>query len=96
MPAAAVTLAAGIGLVLESEVWEFTMGWIAIAVVLVLATATLVFGYYLPRARKVIAMFDGQGPSAELVAAWQRVVAISMLNTLALIAVIWLMVFKPG
>ncbi|MFQ5967296.1 MAG: DUF2269 family protein [Acidimicrobiia bacterium] len=96
VPALAITLLAGIALVLESSVWDFSMTWILIALVVVVASLASFFVYYFPASRRVIAIFDDQGPGPPLFSLWGRIVLISRINVLLLIVVLGVMIFKPG
>ena len=96
VPAAAVTLLAGIWMVLENSAWEFEMAWILIALVVVLGSLAMFFLYYLPASKQVIAIFDDQGPGPPLFEVWGRVVTVSRINVLLLIGVLGVMIFKPG
>jgi len=92
-PGGVITLLAGIGLVLESSVWEFTMGWVIFAIVIVLASAALGMAFY---PRQLAALERVGSPDAEVSRKVLRILNVSSIETVALLAVVWAMVFKPG
>lgn len=96
IPALLITLAAGLGLVLDSNAWEFSMAWILLALVVAAGTFVAFVAYFLPASRRVIAIFDEQGPGPPVFSLWGRIALIARINVLLLIVVLWAMVFKPG
>ena len=92
-----ITLLAGVGLVLESDVWGFSMGWIIFAIVVVIASAILGMAFYAPQLRAVMEIVDENGPDdPDLAPRLRRIAVVFNIEVLFLIAVVFAMVFKPG
>ena len=94
-PAAIVLFLAGAAMTIQK--WSFGDTWIAVAVGLWILSA-LAGGLYLgPRAKRVAALFDAEGPSS--VAARELIGRLFLVTRLELVSfaiIIFLMVFKPG
>jgi uncharacterized membrane protein len=96
-PAGIITLLAGFGLVLESDVWTFTMGWIVFAIAVVVASAILGMAFYGKQLRAVHRIAADRGAEdPEIGRRLARVRTVANTETLFLLAVVWMMVFKPG
>jgi len=96
-PGGVITLLAGIGLVLESDAWRFTMGWVIFAIVIVLASAALGMAFYPRQLAALERAASEAGPSdPEIPRRLLRILNVSSIETVALLAVLWAMVFKPG
>jgi uncharacterized membrane protein len=95
MPAAIILFIAGALMTIQK--WSFGNTWIAVAVALWILSA-LGGGLYLgPRAKRVAALFDAEGPSS--VAARELIGRLFLVTRLELVSfaiIIALMVFKPG
>lgn len=90
-----LTLLAGIGLVIWSPAWGFSQFWVYGALVLV--AVTIVFGAVLSNkamieVRKAVDDDDGAG----LTTAVARMTRFGNIDLLVLLAILALMVFKPG
>ena len=95
MPAAVLLFLAGAAMTLQA--WSFGHAWIAISVGLWILSALTGALYLGPRAKRVAAFFDEEGPSSaagrDLL---DRMFLVSRLELAAFGLVIALMVFKPG
>jgi uncharacterized membrane protein len=95
MPAAVVLFIAGTAMTLQA--WSFGQAWIAISVALWVLSAVAGAVYLAPRAKRVAALFENEGP--ESVAARRllgRMFLVSRLELVSFAIIIALMVFKPG
>jgi len=95
MPAAVVLFLAGVVMTVQN--WSFGRTWIAVSVALWILSALSGALYLGPRAKRVAALFDAEGPSS--VAARQllgRMFVVSRLELVSFVVIIGLMVFKPG
>lgn len=87
----------GIWLVIDSDFIGFDEAWISFALTVVIISAVLGMAFYAPQARKALAIADERGPEdPEFGKRLQRIVVVSQIETLLLLAVVWAMVFKPG
>jgi uncharacterized membrane protein len=94
-PAAILLFAAGAGMTIQA--WSFGQAWIAISVGLWIASAAAGAVYLAPRARRVAALFDAEGPTSPAGRALLgRMFLVSRLELVAFAVIIGLMVFKPG
>lgn len=95
VPAAGLLLLTGV--VMTARAWAFDQAWILIAVVLWLLSAVAGGVYLAPRARRVVALFEAEGPTS--VAARRlisRLFVVSRVELLSFAVIIALMVYKPG
>lgn len=92
-----VLLAAGIGMVIESEVWEFSQLWIWLSLTL-FAVSGFVGGAYYGRANKrmVAALESGEPGRAEADRLARQTITVARVDVLLLLVIVGLMVFKPG
>lgn len=94
-PAAIVLFLAGAAMTIQA--WSFGQLWIAVSVALWVASAVAGAVYLEPRARRVAALFDDEGPtSASGRALLDRMFLVSRLELASFAVIIALMVFKPG
>jgi len=94
-PAAFITLLAGIGLVVSSDGWSFGQLWIWLAIGLFVVSLAIGAGYYGPayaRIRELIASDDHAG----LQQARKRLDLVTQIDAGILVAIVVLMVTKPG
>lgn len=95
--AGVLTAAFGIWLVIESAAWGFDQAWISLALTIVIISALLGMFFFGPQIAKALAIADERGPDdGEFGARVSRIVAVSRLDLLLLLVVVWAMVFKPG
>ena len=88
--------AVGVLMVLTGP-WEFETFWIAVSIGLYLALAVVAFGFYSPTLSRQIRAYETDGPvSAEFVALGRRGRLLGVLVALIVVAIIMLMVLKPG
>jgi uncharacterized membrane protein len=94
-PAAVVLFLAGA--VMTIQKWSFGQTWIAVSVGLWILSAVAGAIYLGPRAKRVVALFEAEGPSS--VEARQligRLFLVSRLELVSFAVIVALMVFKPG
>jgi uncharacterized membrane protein len=95
MPAAIMLFVAGAAMTVQA--WSFGRAWIAISVGLWVLSALAGAVYLAPRAKRVAALFDDEGPtSAAGRALLDRMFLVSRLELASFAVIIALMVFKPG
>ena len=95
VPAATVLLVTGA--VMTAQAWAFDQAWILIAVLLWLLSALAGAVYLAPRAKRVVALFEAEGPTS--VAArrlMSRMFVVSRVELLSFAVILVLMVYKPG
>lgn len=93
--ASIILLVAGILLVVQR--WSFSQAWIAIALVLWLASLLAGVLYLGPQSARVGELFATEGPnSAAAKARLARVFLASRLELVSFAVIVFLMVFKPG
>ena len=96
-PAGGIVLLAGLALVLESEVYDFSMVWILFAIVIVIASAILGGAFSSRRLKTLFALAEERGPADPAVSqSFGTVLNVATIETLILLIVAWVMVFKPG
>lgn len=95
LPAAALLLLSGA--VMTAQVWAFSQTWILIALVLWLLSAVAGGVYLAPRAKRVVALFEAEGPTSvtarRLMA---RLFVVSRIELASFAVILALMVYKPG
>lgn len=95
LPAAALLLLSGA--VMTAQVWAFSQTWILIAIVLWLLSAVAGGVYLAPRAKRVVALFEAEGPTSvtarRLMA---RLFVVSRIELASFAVILALMVYKPG
>ncbi len=95
-PAYGGLLVLGILLVLGGP-WEFTQLWVAVAIGLYLVMGAVAFALYSPTLTKLIAAYEANGAaSPEFVALSGRSRTVGIVLAVLVIAIIVLMVVKPG
>ena len=88
--------AVGVLMVLTGP-WEFETLWIAVSIGLYLALAVVAFGFYSPTLSRQIRAYETDGPdSPEFAALGRRGRLLGVLLALIVVAIIVLMVLKPG
>jgi uncharacterized membrane protein len=94
-PAAILLFIAGAAMTLRA--WNFGHAWIAVSVALWVLSALAGAVYLAPRAKRVAALFDAEGPtSAAGRSLLDRMFLVSRLELASFGVIIALMVFKPG
>ena len=95
VPAAVLLLLSGA--VMTAQVWAFSQTWILIALVLWLLSAVAGGVYLAPRAKRVVALFEAEGPTSvtarRLMA---RLFVVSRIELASFAVILALMVYKPG
>ncbi len=95
VPAAVLLLATGAAM--TADAWGFGQTWIQVSIGLWLVSAVAGSVYLAPRAKRVAAMFEAEGPTsvpARRLAS--RMFVVSRVELLSFVVVIALMVAKPG
>jgi uncharacterized membrane protein len=96
IPSSILLFIAGAWMVVDGP-WEFEQAWVAIAIVLWLASALVGSLYLGPTTKKVAEIFEREGPtSAAGVALMKRAFLVSRLELASFAVIVFLMVFKPG
>jgi uncharacterized membrane protein len=91
---ALLVLGTGIGMVLESAV-ELSETWVWLGLVLFALSAIVGAGYFAPASNKIVAALEG-GQIEEADRRSKTFNRVSMLDTLLLLVIVGIMVFKPG
>ena len=92
----------GLGLVgLSDKVWKFSQTWVWLAIVIYVVALGISHGLLMPRVKKLLAgmksaVAGGGAPPAELAKLEPQIGAISVVLDIALVAILVLMVWKPG
>ena len=95
-PSYAGLLIVGILLVLLGP-WEFTQFWIYAAIGLYLVMGTVAFFFYSPTLKRQIAAYEANGAgTAEFAALGARARLVGIILAVIVVAIIVLMVVKPG
>lgn len=95
-PASIVLVIVGILMVLDSGI-EFSDTWIVIGIVGFLATLVTGLFYLTPTSKRLGAMIEQRGPEdPQAQSTIRRLVAISRIDLLVLVVVVFNMVVKPG
>ena len=95
MPAATLLFIAGV--VMTIQRWMFGDAWVAVSIALWVLSAVGGAVYLGPRAKRVAALFDAEGPeSAAARNLIGRMFLVSRLELVSFAIIIGLMVFKPG
>lgn len=93
-PAAMLTLAAGVWLVIDHPAYEFSQTWIVIALGGVAMSIVIGIGFFGPQGKALAAELEANEPAAATRA--RRIGRVSMFDTVILLVIVWAMVFKPG
>ena len=95
LPAAIVLFAAGAWMVVLS--WSFTDTWVAVAVVLWIASALTGSIFLGPESERIGKLIAEKGPSEpEVRSRIGRILLVSRIELLAFLVIVVMMVFKPG
>ena len=95
-PSDAGLLIVGILLVVLGP-WEFTQFWVYAAIGLYLLMGTVAFFFYSPTLKRQIAAYEASGPAtAEFAALGARARLVGIILAVIVVAIIVLMVVKPG
>lgn len=95
LPAAVLLLLSGA--VMTAQAWAFSQTWILVAILLWLLSAVAGGAYLAPRAKRVVALFEADGPTSvparRLMA---RLFVVSRIELASFAVILALMVYKPG
>lgn len=103
-----LTAVFGLGLVgLSDEIWKFSQLWVWLAIVIYVVALGVSHGLLMPRVKRLIALMreiatgapPAGGPppqAAELAKVGPQIGGLSMVLHLALVAILVLMIWKPG
>lgn len=96
-PATLVLLGSGLWMVFRSTAWSFNQFWIWLSLVVFGASFLAGILYYGPESGRIGKLIKAHGPDAdEVKTRFRRLVWIFRLEWVVVVAVIWLMVAKPG
>jgi len=96
MPSSAILLVVGIWAVIEGP-WEFSQGWISAGFVVWFLSFFAGMGFLGPESGRVKALIGERGPeSPEVAARLSRIFLVSRIELVLLVAIIFVMVAKPG
>jgi hypothetical protein len=97
LPASLAVVGFGVWLVLNSPAWEFSQTWVTLGLVLFLASAITGAGFLGPESGRIAVIGAEKGPEdPEVLRRAARILWISRIELILLIAVIFDMVVKPG
>lgn len=95
LPSAVLLLLSGA--VMTVQAWAFSQTWILVAILLWLLSAVAGGAYLAPRAKRVVALFEAEGPTSvtarRLMA---RLFVVSRIELASFAVILALMVYKPG
>lgn len=96
-PASLVVLGAGIYMVIDNDAWEFSQTWVWLSLAIYAGSFLLGAAYLGPTSGKLGKVLAEKGPSdPEYKTMLSRLLTVSRVDTLLLLAIVFLMVFKPG
>lgn len=96
-PASLVVLAAGIYMVWDSDAWSFGQTWIWLTLAIYAVSFMLGAGYLGPTSGKLVKVMEERGPSdPEYKDIVHRILTVSRVDTILLLTIVVLMVWKPG
>lgn len=96
-PASLVVLAAGIYMVWDNDAWSFGQAWIWVTLVIYAFSFILGAAYLGPTAGKLGKVLEEKGPSdPEYKDMLGRLLTVSRVDTILLLTIVVLMVWKPG
>jgi hypothetical protein len=85
------------GVIMVVQRWSFSQAWVAIALVLWMASLLVGLLYLGPTSAKVGKLIAAEGPSSVTGRALlSRVFLVSRLELVSFVVIVFLMVFKPG
>jgi uncharacterized membrane protein len=97
VPSALLVVGFGVWLVLNSPAWEFSQTWVTIGLAIFLASAITGSAFLGPESGRIGALVESKGPEdPEVLRRAARIIWISRIELVLLIAVIFDMVVKPG
>ena len=95
MPAATLLFLSGVVMTIQN--WAFGNAWIAVSVGLWVLSAVAGAAYLAPRAKRVAALFESEGPASVVARKLiGQMFVVSRLELISFAVIIALMVFKPG
>lgn len=93
---AILTLPSGIGLVLQSSVWSFSMFWVLSGLFMVVIAGISESIYFGKQVRTIQSILTEQvSEDTGITARMKHIIRIAAIINLLFLIVIWLMVFKP-
>ena len=93
---AILTLPSGIGLVLQSSVWSFSMFWVLSGLFMVVIAGISESIYFSKQLREIQSILTEQvSDNTEVTTRMKHIIRIAFIINLLFLIVIWLMVFKP-
>lgn len=96
-PASLLVIAAGIYMVWDSDAWSFGQTWIWLSLAVYAVSFIIGAAYLGPTSGKLSKVLEAKGPSdSEYKDMLGRLLTVSRVDTLLLLVIVVLMVFKPG
>lgn len=96
-PLAVVTLVTGVWMVATTEGISFEDAWIVMGFAGILVTLTIGLGVITPTGKRLLEESRKPEPSGAAIASYgKRIRALSLINILVLVVVVWSMVARPG
>lgn len=96
-PASLVVLAAGIYMVWDNDAWAFGQTWIWLTLAIYALSFLIGAAYLGPTSGKMGKVLEDKGPSdPEYKMMLQRILTVSRVDTILLLTIVVLMVWKPG
>jgi len=95
-PAAGLTLLAGIGLVISSDVWAFGQTWVWLSLTLVAISFVVGGAFYGPTWKRMLDLDNDDPAGADLARLRSLVANVSVADLTMMVVVVVLMVTKPG
>jgi uncharacterized membrane protein len=93
---AILTLPTGIGLVLQSSVWSFSMFWVLSGLFMVVIAGISESIYFSKQLREIQSILTEQvSDNTKVTTRMKHIIRIAFIINLLFLIVIWLMVFKP-
>jgi uncharacterized membrane protein len=85
----------GILMVIKSPAWDFSDAWVMISIALYVIAIGIAHAVLIPGSKKMIELTQGP-PTAEMESVTKRLGMAGMTNNLIVVALVVLMVWKPG
>ena len=89
-------MASAAWLIIARDYLDWGDGWIIAASTLWVIGLALGIAYFTPVAKKLTARLEAEGPTAELGTAVDKMLRVARADIILLLALLFLMVFKPG
>lgn len=91
-----LVMATAVWMILARSYLDWTDGWIIASIVLWLAGVLLGIFYFTPQAKQLAARLEAEGPTESVGIAAERMLKVASADIIMLLALLTLMIFKPG